>query len=229
MLYNDEIVIKEIDKGEAARYLGYKDTLPDMQMTKLILQAEIDLLAIIKPRYCYKVFDLQRENGSLYLGGTNLELRGDSIKKHLKDCQKVAALCVTLSADVDKLLRKNEIDNMVNALIIDALANAAIEQACDMAEEIVLKDFEDYSHTWRYGVGYGDFPLSTQKHLLETLDAGKRIGVCASESSILIPRKSVTCIIGISREVLGEIKKTCEKCHLLEDCEYRRKGSRCYN
>lgn len=229
MSYDEEIVIKEIDKREAARYLGYKDVLPDINMTKLILQAENDLLKVIKPRYCYKVFNLRREPNSLFLDGTELELKGASIGNHLKDCEKAVALCVTLSDGVDKLLRQNEVDNMVNALIIDALANAAIEQVCDEAEKIIFRDFEGYSHTWRFGVGYGDFPLTTQKKLLEITDAGKRIGLCATELSILIPRKSVTCIIGISQGALGEQKKTCENCHLLEDCEYRKKGTTCYN
>ncbi len=229
MPYDEEIIIKEIDKGEAARYLGYRDTLPDINMTKLILQAEIDLLKVMKPRYCYKVFELCRENDSLFLQGTDLELKGDSIRKHLRDCEKAVALCVTLSDGVDKLLRQNEVDNMVNALIIDALANAAIEQVCDEAEKIIFRDFQEYSHTWRFGVGYGDFPLTTQKKLLEILDAGKRIGLCATESSILVPRKSVTCILGMSQAALGERRKTCEKCHLLEDCEYRKKGTTCYS
>ncbi len=228
MPLDEEIVIKEIDKGEAARYLGYRDTLPDLNMTKLILQAEIDLFKVIKPRYCFKVFDLCRENDSLFLGGTRLELKGDSIRKHLSDCEKAAALCVTLSDGVDKLLRQNEVDNMVNALIIDALANAAVEQVCDEAEKILFREMEGYSHTWRFGVGYGDFPLSTQKELLEIMNAGKRIGLCATESCILVPRKSVTCLIGLRQGTLEERKKTCENCHLLGDCEYRRKGTTCY-
>lgn len=222
----NEIVIKNIDKSEAARYLGYKDTLPDVNMTKLILQAEIDLLKIIEPRYCYKVFDIEIKGDSVILTGSELVLQGKSISEHLKNCEKAVVMCATLSDKVDKLLRTNEISNMVNALIIDALANAAIEQVCDEVEKIFMKDFQEYNATWRFGVGYGDFPITTQKLLLETLDAGKRIGVCATESSILTPRKSVTCIAGLSKSEVSSVK-SCDNCNLKDICNLRKDGKKC--
>jgi 5-methyltetrahydrofolate--homocysteine methyltransferase len=135
-------------------------------------------------------------------------------------------MCATLSGNVDKLLRTNELSNMVNALIIDALANAAIEQVCDEVEKIFLQDFKEYNSTWRFGVGYGDFPLTTQKLLLETLDAGKRIGVCATESCILTPRKSVTCIVGLSKNNVNSVK-SCDTCNLKNTCNLRKNGTSC--
>lgn len=227
MIQQEEIVLKEIDKGEAARYLGYRDSLPDINMTKLILQAEIELLTKMQPRFCYKIFDLDREQG-LTLAGTSLELKGESIANHLADCEKAVVLCVTLSEQVDMLLRKYEVENMVNAIIVDALANAAIEQVCDEAQRQIMKAYENWSHTWRFGVGYGDFPLTTQKQLLEIMEAGKRIGLTATDSCILVPRKSVTCVIGLHQGELGEQKKSCKNCHLQEDCEYRKKGTTCF-
>lgn len=223
---NKEIIITNINKSEAARYMGYKDTLPDVNMTKMILQCEIDLLKVIKPRYCYKVFDIERKEDSVHLKGAQLQLCGESIKEHLKNCEKAVVMCATLSGDVDKMLRQSEISNMVEALIIDALANAAIEQVCDEVETILMQEFNGYHNTWRFGVGYGDFPLSTQKQLLETLDVGKRIGVCATESCILTPRKSVTCVIGLSKEQ-QESKKSCENCNLRENCNFRKNGTTC--
>lgn len=223
---NSEIVINNIDKSEAARYLGYKDTLPDVNMTKLILQCEIDLLKVIRPRFCYKVFDIDFCDDYVMLKGAELNLSGISITEHLKGCEKAAVMCATLSGDVDKMLRQNEISNMVQALIIDALANAAIEQVCDEVEQIIMKEFEGYNHTWRFGVGYGDFPLTTQKLLLETLDAGKRIGVCATESCILTPRKSVTCVIGLSKEQVNR-EKSCDNCNLRNTCNFRKNGTTC--
>lgn len=223
---NREIVIKNIDKSEAARYLGYKDTLPDVNITKIILQCEMDLLKVIKPRYCYKVFDIDFCDDYVMLKGAELKLCGKSITEHLKGCEKAAVMCATLSGDVDKMLRQNEISGMVQALVIDALANAAIEQVCDAVEEIIMEEFEGYNHTWRFGVGYGDFPLTTQKLLLETLDAGKRIGVCATESCILTPRKSVTCVIGLSKEQVTQ-EKSCDNCNLKDTCNFRKNGTTC--
>lgn len=223
---DSEIILDNIDKSEAARYLGYKDTLPDINTTKIMLQCEEDLLKIIKPRYCYKIFDIDFCEDYVRLKGAELKLMGTSIREHLTGCEKAAVMCATLSGDVDKMLRKYEISNMVQALIIDALANAAIEQVCDEVEQVIMQEFEGYSHTWRFGVGYGDFPITAQKLLLETLDAGKRIGVCATESCILTPRKSVTCVIGLSKEQVKK-QKSCDNCNLKDTCNFRKNNTTC--
>lgn len=221
-----EIVLTNINKNEAARYLGYKDSLPDVNMTKLILSAEQNLLKLIEPKYTYKIFDISLSEEKVELKGAELVLPGKSIVEHLKGCEKAAVMCATLSGGVDKLLRKSELSDMVNTLIIDALANAAIEQVCDEVEKIILKDFKEYNATWRFGVGYGDLPLTTQRDLLLTLDAQKRIGVCTTESCILTPRKSVTCIIGLSKNKVNS-EKSCENCNLKENCNFRKNGKKC--
>ena len=221
-----EIVLTNINKNEAARYLGYKDSLPDVNMTKLILSAEQNLLKLIEPKYTYKIFDISLSEEKVELKGAELELPGKSIVEHLKGCEKAAVMCATLSGGVDKLLRESELSDMVNTLIIDALANAAIEQVCDEVEKIILKDFKEYNATWRFGVGYGDLPLTTQRDLLLTLDTQKRIGVCTTESCILTPRKSVTCIIGLSKNKVSS-EKSCENCNLKETCNFRKNGKKC--
>ncbi len=221
----DEIIeLKYIDKCETARYLGYKDTLPDVEMTKIILEQEQELLKVIRPQYVYKIFDISFEEDGVHLKGTSLVLKGNSIREHLDKCTKAAIMCVTLSSDTDRLLRTNEINNMVNALILDALANAAVEQICDKVEKIIENHMEGYTHTWRFGVGYGDLPLTTQKIFLDTLSAQKQIGVCVTDSCILTPRKSVTCIMGLSKEKIDNTLKSCDTCNLNAKCPYGRSG-----
>lgn len=50
---------------------------------------------------------------------------------------------------------------------------------------------------WRYSPGYGNLDISIQRELLKSLDAERTIGLTASSHNILIPRKSVTAIIGV--------------------------------
>ena len=51
----------------------------------------------------------------------------------------------------------------------------------------------------RFSPGYGDFPLSAQKQILDGLEAGKRIGITLTEGYLMMPSKSVTAVIGVSR------------------------------
>lgn len=219
----NNIQIKDVNKSEALRYLGYKECNPDKKTKELLLHCEKELLETIKPNYVYKVFDLDNEK----VVGTNFLLEGDSINKHLEGCSKVIFLCATLSADVDKLIRVKQITVMSEAVVIDALASVAVEQMLDQIENIIMEDFKEYEHTWRFGLGYGDFPISLQKDFLEILDAQKRISVCANESMMLVPTKSVTCVIGLGKNLKKEVRKTCDICSLRENCLYRKDGKNC--
>lgn len=230
---NKKIILTNINKNEAARYLGYKDSLPDVAITKLILECEAELLKIIDPKYLYRVFDIEEKDNGILVSGTNLLLKGNSIREHLKGCTKAALMCTTLSSEVDKLLRVTEVSAMINTLIIDALSNAAIEQVCDNVEEFIANDVPEYNLTWRFGIGYGDLPLDTQKLFLDTINAPKLIGVCSNESYILTPMKSVTCIIGLSKNTLANNidnnHRSCENCTIKNTCQFRKNNTTCHN
>lgn len=222
-----EITVNNIDKYEVARYLGYKDTLPDVEMTKIILECEQTMLKTIKPKYIYRIFDIEQIDEGVKIVGTQLVLTGEAIKKHLKGCTKAALMCTTLSSGVDMLIRSVEVNNMIKTLVYDALANVTIEQVCDEVEKIIEEDLPEYYHTWRFGIGYGDLPLSLQDKFLSVLNAQKTIGVCSTESCILTPKKSVTCILGLSKEKMENIKKSCDNCNMKEKCQFRKNGTTC--
>lgn len=188
-----EIKIEKMDYDEALRYLGYKNIEPDDHTRELLLLCEKDFLDACKANYVYKVFEL----AGMTVGGCDFELEGEDIKRHLDGCTKVVFLCVTLGNEVDALIRKKQITALSEAVIIDSVASSVVEQACDEAENIIMKEFEGYEKTHRYGLGYGDFPLSGQKKFLATLDALKRVGVSVTDSDMLTPTKSVTCVIGL--------------------------------
>ncbi len=225
-MHTREIDLKAINRSETYRYMGFKGSEPDDVIKALIDDGEKALLKAMKPRFVYKCFDIEACDEGVKLIGTNLTLKGESIKKHLSECNRAVVMCATLSSDVDKLIRQNEVGNIFGAMVTDALANAAIEQVCDAAELFISVDFPGYNRTWRFGVGYGDFPLSTQKDFLNVLDAQKTVGVCANDNSILIPRKSVTCVIGLSEKEV-EQTSSCSTCNFRDKCAISKEGGSC--
>ena len=217
------IVIEEVNFEEALRYLGYGKNVPDDKTQELLLLCAKQLKEVMEGKFIYKVFDLV--DGQIPNSG--FRLQGKAIQKHLKNCNKVIFLCATLSGSVDLLIRRKQITGMAEAMITDSLASAVIEQVCDKAEEIILKDFKGYEHTWRFGLGYDDFPLDCQKQFLDILDAPKRIGVCVNQSMMLTPAKSVTCIIGLGHGLKNTSKKNCDMCSFRDKCQFRKEESTC--
>jgi len=223
----NEIVLEKLNQNEALRYLGYGQNAPDIKVQELLDECEEVLLSIAKPRFVYKVFDIESVQGGVKVLNTNLVMPGNAIKDHLEDCEKVVLMGVTISMDVDRLLRKTQVNDMARALIVDSLASVAVEQACNKVEEFIKKELVEYNQTWRFGVGYGDLSLDIQGEFLDVINAPKIIGLSASKSNMLIPTKSVTAIIGLSKIEIKKIKRGCQTCNMKDSCTYRKKGGHC--
>ena len=79
----------------------------------------------------------------------------------------------------------------------------------------------------RYSPGYGDLPLTLQSSLLALLDAPRQVGLCASASHILTPRKSVTAILGVADHPIQASVRSCLGCPAHDSCQYRKSGGHC--
>lgn len=219
--------LNKLDRDEAFRYMGYKGGGIPQNILRLADECEERLLAEIQPKYVYRIFDIYTDSGGLCVSGTELVFKGKSIAEHLKDCGRCILMCATLSAGADKVIRSYEAAEMEKAVIADCMASAAVEQICDTAEREIEAAFGNYNYTWRFSPGYGDFPLDIQKKFLDVLEAQKRIGVTVTESLLLIPRKSVTAVIGISENEIPKGKSGCGSCNMRENCSYRKRGVHC--
>ena len=216
-----------LNRAEAMRYMGYGNKQPDENVIRLIDECESALLKAIKPRYTYKVFNIEKNENGISVKGTSLRFEGSDIKLHLSECDKCILLCATASIEADKIIRAYETADITKAVITDCLASAAVEQVCNQAELEIKNNLPDYNFTWRFSPGYGDFPLTIQPEFLKVLDAQKRIGLNCTESLILIPRKSVTAVIGISKNKISKGKRGCVSCNMRDRCEYRKRGEHC--
>ena len=219
--------INKLNRQEAFRYMGYKTGNIDEKIIALTDQCESELISVIKPRFVYKVFDIEHSDNGVVVNNTSLILKGKDISDHLKDCERCVLMCATISIDVDNLIRKYEAQDMAKAVIADCLASAAIEQVCNEAEKEIKSDVGEYNFTWRFSPGYGDFPLEIQRDFVDVLDAQKRVGVNVSESLIMIPRKSVTAVIGVSEKEISKGRRGCVCCNMKDRCAYRKRGEHC--
>ena len=79
--------------------------------------------------------------------------------------------------------------------------------------------------TSRFSPGYGDLPLSVQPLFLDTVDAVRRIGLHMTPGDLMVPRKSVTALLGVG--AAAEKRRSCETCALRETCQFTRGGRHC--
>lgn len=212
------------NKDEVLRYLGHKGQDIDKNMNKLMEESIEEMKYLIHERYIFKEFNIARNKEELWLESSKFKLPGKDIKNHLSKSNQCILLGVSLGHRVDTKIRYYEKINMTRALILDACATAAIEELsnniCFKIKESLLR--ENKVLTSRYSPGYGDLPLDIQGGFLATINAEKAIGLTSTSSGILIPRKSITAIMGIVNSSNKEERKNCLDCSNYSTCGFRK-------
>ena len=216
----------KIDIDEAVRYMGYRSK-PDEKQMALIRERAALIEKTIKPAVIYRVFDIGETFYGVKLKLSNVTLGGEDIKRHLKGCEKCILLCATAGLKADELIRRAQAEDISLGFITDCLASAAVEAVCNDLERKIMAMLEGWHMTWRFSPGYGDLPLSVQPQILDVLNAQKRAGVSCLESLLMVPSKSVTAVIGLSREPIVDSRRGCSICNMSDRCEFRKRGVHC--
>ena len=220
------IALTQLNTDEILRYMGTPPDQAGAELRALAEECAREMLAAARPRWAYRVFDLEFALGGVRLGKALL-LPGEDLKRHLAGCGRAVLFAATLSAQADGLIRRAESRDMLRALALDCAAAAAVEELCDQIEGELQENFPGCFFPFRYSPGYGDLPLTLQGELLNLLDAPRKIGLCASAAHILTPRKSVTAILGVSDTPVNQTARSCVGCPAQSSCQYRKSGGHC--
>lgn len=213
-----------INRNEALVYLGYKggEITPDILAD--ILRCETLLLETARPRIVWKQFHILPDGS---LDGTDFRPDGRDVQKLLKDCRQVILFGATLGLETEALLRRAQVRNMADAVILDACASAAIENLCDNLCEDIAAALAPLHLTDRFSPGYGDLPFSQQADFCRVLDLSRRIGVTLSPGGLMIPQKSVTALMGVADKPQPKRFRGCAYCNIFKTCTYRKDGQTC--
>lgn len=120
-----------------------------------------------------------------------------SLSKFLSPCRSAVLFAATLGMGVERYLMSLQSLGAAKAFFADAVASAFIEGVCDRVQEQIEERFGNI--TGRFSPGYGDLTLDIQPPLLTALNAGRLLGVTLTGSMLMIPKKTVTAIIGVKK------------------------------
>ncbi len=207
---------------------GSVDKSLELQMD----QGEKLLIEVAQPRAVYKIV----ERAGVSVKSAEGFTESFSIQKHLEGCHKVILMAVTLGAGVEQLLRITQITDMAMAVIIDCGASVLVEQLADEFEEYISRQVSQQAAdseakplytTSRFSPGYGDYPITEQARIVRQLDGQRQIGLNVTKDSLMIPRKSITALIGIADHPVTGTLATCGECVLKDKCTLKKEGKFC--
>lgn len=224
----------EIDKKEVLRYLKYKNQNIDDNLSKMIEESILETKKIINPRFIYRKYLIKKlkyndEKNELMLEDGNIVFKSNDLYKLLENCNECMLISATLGLEIERELRKLTYTNLTKGVILDACATTAIEEVCDIVQDNISRDLQKINKyiTSRYSPGYGDLSIEYNVQINNILNSHNKLGLTVNHSGIMIPRKSVIAIIGVSDKKTKSTKKTCENCDNVKNCEYKKEGHIC--
>jgi hypothetical protein len=194
--------LTKIDKAETRRYAGLRGetAFPD----ELLEAACSEALVLAKASGCWETYHYDAASGTIH-GETPVPLQGGSIVRHLKPALEVAVLAVTIGPALEEaVLAHFAAGNYTLGLLLDAAGTAAVEAAADAVNQLISDQASrrGLSSISRFSPGYGDWEITDQSCILR-LSKGEKIAIGVTPSCMLLPRKSVTAVVGL-RAAKGE-------------------------
>ena len=132
----------------------------------------------------------------------NIVFKSISLVQLLKDCDEVFFLGATAGMKIHEFIRKNSTEgDVTKAVIFDAVASECVDKALDWMMEYFYAGLrrENKAFTrFRFSAGYGDFSLDNQRIFYDTLQLA-RFGVRLTATSMFVPEKTVTALVGVKK------------------------------
>lgn len=191
--------------------MGYNDAAPDAATCRETQAVVDEVRPWLAPCFCYLV---QKEQPDFDMGRIILrQLRGSEAYALF-----VCTAGETYEAYQQRLKKQGD---MVRVFIADALGSVIAEKTADRMEEHLQESIDKlgWHHTNRFSPGYCGWHVSQQQKLFP-LFGGHTCGVTLTGSSLMVPIKSVSGIIGLGEKV-RRLDYTCGLCDF-KQC-YKRK------
>ncbi|WP_297132925.1 vitamin B12 dependent-methionine synthase activation domain-containing protein [Terrisporobacter sp.] len=223
----------QIDKKEVLRYLQYKNQNLSNNINEEIDNCINRTREIINPRYVFRTYFIEKQDINnkkiVYLKDSNIKFESEDIYRLFDKCDECILISSTLGLEIEKEIRKLTYTNLSKGLIIDACATTAIEEVCDILQENIERELlkENKHITMRYSPGYGDLSIEKNVDIINILNSQKEIGLTVTDSGIMIPRKSVVALIGVSKKGIKREKKSCDNCSNKHNCKYKKEAKIC--
>ena len=198
-----------ITPADVYAQMGYHGEQPDAATQGETAAVLGDVRPWLSPRFCFFV---TRELPAFHLG--------DIIGRQLRGAEGYACFIATAGRSFHEYQQRlKHQGDLVRVFIADALGSVIAEKCADQMEQCLQESIDKlgWQHTNRFSPGYCGWHVAEQQ-LLFPLFQGHTAGVTLTDSSMMLPIKSVSGIIGVGREV-RHLDYTCglcsfEKCYL---------------
>lgn len=212
-----------ISLEEIYREMGYDNRLPGSDIIKETTAVAEEVKQLLRPRFGFFISGgvLDTEAKTLAARGFHFNI-GQIITRQLRGAQAYAFFVATSGTEFEGFQKRLKAENdMVRIFIADTLGSIIAEKTADCMETALQREIDErgWKHTNRFSPGYCGWHVSEQQSLFSMFPDSTPCGVTLTESSLMLPIKSVSGVIGVGENV-RKLEYTCGLCNF-EKC-YKR-------
>ena len=209
--YND----LQITPADVYEQMGYHGAEPDAATRHETAEIISEVRQWLRPQFCYLVV---RELPAFDMGKI--------IVRQLRGSEAYALFVCTSGVEYETYQQRlKQEGDMVRIFIADALGSVIAEKCADQMEQALQENIDKlgWHHTNRFSPGYCGWHVSQQQRLFPFFFFFT-CGVMLTDSSLMVPIKSVSGVIGLGKDV-RRLDYTCGLCDF-KQCYKRRKSSK---
>jgi hypothetical protein len=215
-----EITVDEVLRGQGADPEMIRERNP--RLVEIAEQALSVGMSSIQPVVAYrqsKIKSLKHERLSLSEGGA---LSGKTIAQLLAPARQVVLMLCTIGPDLENYASELLMENPSLGLALDGLGTAAAgvlaaTACCYFGEQAAL---EGLQATLPVSPGMDGWPAEQGQPQIFALVDPKEAGIQITSSGMMVPRKSVSLVIGFGPEI-EDAGRVCDYCSMRQTCRYQ--------
>jgi len=190
----------EIDRQRVVHTIGYgTQHKPSARVESLIDKHIEAAYQFIEPSYSYAVKNIDDVRRSCVFVEDSIVFESRVIAQLLKQCERVAVFLVTIGNGLEeKVCQLAEEGLVLEASVLDAIGSSAAENVAEFVQDRVVEmaHAQNLCTSRRFSPGYCDWALRQQKMVFKAINDNST-GVRLTKECLMIPRKSISGIIGI--------------------------------
>ncbi|MBL7061114.1 MAG: hypothetical protein ISS54_00055 [Dehalococcoidia bacterium] len=213
--------------GEVLRrqgFRGHSKIRPEIKNLILELLATVENTHLLEPAVAYEYYQVTgMSSGQVSLEGDKA-IHGSLLPTIFPEAKELAALVCTIGPKLEKQVTDySKSGETLRGMILDGIGSAAVDMLAPEACRLIASRATSHGHQTSSPVspGWPGLPLTEQWNLFELVNT-QEIGVSLTASGIMVPRKSVSMVIGIGPQMATWTRaEVCTRCSLRKTCPYR--------
>ncbi|MCJ7656040.1 MAG: hypothetical protein MUO97_12230 [Dehalococcoidia bacterium] len=205
-------------------FKGHSKIRPQIKSIILELLAAVENAHLLEPAAAYEYYQVTGMSPSQASLEGNKAIHGPLLPTIFPKAKELAVLVCTIGPKLEKQVTDySKSGETLRGMILDGIGSTAVDMLIPEACRLIASEASSHGHQASSPVspGWPGLPLTEQWNLFELVNT-QEIGVSLTSSGIMVPRKSVSMVIGIGPQMATWTQaEVCARCSLRKTCPYR--------